>query len=92
MNAVELMELIACLVLALALAWWIFTTPPAVASLSERDVKRQALEERKKSVYDNLRDLHFEHLAGKLSDADYERTRRMLEGEVAGVTQALNLL
>lgn len=92
MNAAELLELIACLVLAGALAWWIFTTPPAAASLSEREVKRQALQERKKSVYDNLRDLHFEHLAGKLSDADYERTRRMLEGEVAGVSHALERL
>jgi hypothetical protein len=84
--------LIACLVLAAALAWWIFTAPAPVHTLSDLEVKRQALQERKKSVYDNLRDLHFEHLAGKLSDADYERTRRMLEGEVTGVTAALDQL
>jgi hypothetical protein len=89
MNTVAL---IACLILTAALAWWVFSATAPATVLSEREVKRQALQERKKSVYDNLRDLHFEHLAGKLTDSDYERTRRMLEGEVAGVSQALEQL
>lgn len=89
MNTVAL---VACLILTAALAWWVFSAAAPAAVLSEREVKRQALQERKKSVYDNLRDLHFEHLAGKLTDADYERTRRMLEGEVAGVSHALEQL
>lgn len=80
---------LACGLLTLALFGYVFTAQPETASLSPRAVQRQALEERKKAVYDNLKDLHFEHLAGKLSDADFQRTRSMLEQEVARVVEEL---
>lgn len=85
------LTILACAVLTLALFYWVFAPGPAPAGLSEREVRRQALEERKKAVYENLKDLHFEHLAGKLSDLDFDRTRRMLEGEAAGVVAELDL-
>ncbi|MGH9481271.1 MAG: hypothetical protein ACRD1L_04180 [Terriglobales bacterium] len=78
----------ACLVLTAALFAWVFSAKPE-ACASVAAVRRQALEERKKAVYENLKDLHFEHLAGKLSEADYERTRLMLEEEAAGVVASL---
>ena len=86
------LTIIACVVLTLGLGYWVLAPAPAAEGPSEREVRRQALQERKKAVYDNLKDLHFEHLAGKLSETDFQRTRRMLEGEAAGVVEELDLL
>ena len=79
----------ACGTLAVAIFYWVFTAAPAEAEASPSEVRRQALTERKAAVYENLKDLHFEHLAGKLSESDYERTRTMLEAEAASVVAAL---
>jgi hypothetical protein len=43
------------------------------------------LEERKEAIYENLRDLNFEYRLGKLSDADYEKTKLGLHNELAKV-------
>jgi hypothetical protein len=43
------------------------------------------LDERKASVYENLRDLQFEYRVGKLSDEDYQATKQDLQRELAGV-------
>ena len=43
------------------------------------------LDERKAAIYDNLRDLQFEYRVGKLSDADYQLTKKDLQKELAGV-------
>jgi hypothetical protein len=43
------------------------------------------LEERKAQIYENLRDLQFEFRLGKLSDADYQKTKVDLQGELARV-------
>jgi len=45
----------------------------------------QHLEERKAQIYDNLRDLQFEYRLGKLSDADYQKTKTGLQAELARV-------
>lgn len=45
----------------------------------------QHLEEKKARIYENLRDLNFEYRVGKLSDADYQRTKGGLQQELAGV-------
>lgn len=45
----------------------------------------QHLEDRKRAIYDNLRDLQFEFRLGKLSDADYQQTKLALQKELAGV-------
>ncbi len=45
----------------------------------------QHLEERKAVIYDNLRDLNFEYRLGKLSDADYNKTKVTLQNELAHV-------
>lgn len=41
------------------------------------------LEERKAQIYENLRDLQFEFRLGKLSDADYQKTKVDLQRELA---------
>jgi hypothetical protein len=43
------------------------------------------LEERKAQIYENLRDLQFEFRLGKLSDADYQKTKIDLQRELAKV-------
>jgi hypothetical protein len=45
----------------------------------------QHLEDRKRAIYDNLRDLQFEYRLGKLSDGDYQQTKQALQKELAGV-------
>ena len=43
------------------------------------------LDERKAAIYENLRDLQFEYRVGKLSEADYQNTKRDLQKELAAV-------
>ena len=45
----------------------------------------QHLDERKAAIYENLRDLQFEYRLGKLSDADYQQTKKDLQKELAQV-------
>jgi len=52
--------------------------PPAVSPTAH-------LEERKAQIYENLRDLQFEYRLGKLSDADYQKTKVDLQLELAKV-------
>lgn len=43
------------------------------------------LDERKAAIYENLRDLQFEYRVGKLSDADYQNSKKDLQKELAAV-------
>ena len=43
------------------------------------------LDERKAAIYENLRDLQFEYRVGKLSDDDYQMTKKDLQKELAAV-------
>ena len=52
----------------------------------------QHLDERKAAIYENLRDLQFEYRVGKLSDQDYQQTKRDLQGELAGVMADIDRL
>src|SRR3954454_11681198 len=45
----------------------------------------QHLDERKAAIYENLRDLQFEYRVGKLSDDDYQQTKKDLQKELAQV-------
>lgn len=50
------------------------------------------LDERKAAIYENLRDLQFEYRLGKLSDADYQSTKKDLQKELAHVLQEVDKL
>lgn len=52
----------------------------------------QHLDERKAAIYDNLRDLQFEYRVGKLSDNDYQQTKKDLQRELAGVLAEVDRL
>ncbi len=43
------------------------------------------LDERKASIYENLRDLQFEYRLGKMSDEDYQHSKTDLQKELAKV-------
>ncbi len=50
------------------------------------------LRERKDVIYDNLRDLNFEYLAGKYPEQDYAEQRTSLEDEAARVLAEMDTL
>jgi hypothetical protein len=50
------------------------------------------LRERKDVIYENLRDLNFEYLAGKYPEADYAEQRAGLEDEAARVIAEIDRL
>ncbi len=52
----------------------------------------QHLEERRARIYDNLRDLQFEFRVGKLSDADYQRTKLDLQKELAATLAEIDAI
>ena len=52
----------------------------------------QHLDERKAAIYENLRDLQFEYRVGKLSDQDYQQTKKDLQKELARVLSEVDKL
>ena len=50
------------------------------------------LYERKDVVYENLRDLNFEHKSGKFSEADFETMRNGMEAEAARILAEIEKL
>jgi len=78
------MMLFACAALLIGALVYVFK--PAYVSEGSGDKTRlQYLEERRDAIYENLRDLNFEHKAGKFTEADHEIMRASLESEAAGV-------
>jgi hypothetical protein len=85
------MSAIAIVVLTLALFAYIFwpeRNPLVQASKTRLDYLR----ERKEAIYENLRDLNFEYLAGKYPEQDYAEQRASLEDEAARVISEMELL
>ncbi len=76
------MILAACVLMAAALFFYIFSLPPQV-EVGEEKTRLMFLRERKEMVYENLRDLNFEFKAGKYPEADYHAMRAGLEEEAA---------
>lgn len=50
------------------------------------------LREHKDVIYENLRDLNFEYMAGKYPEAEYAEQRRALEDEAAQVIAEMEAL
>jgi hypothetical protein len=50
------------------------------------------LDERKAAIYENLRDLQFEYRLNKLSDEDYQSTKKDLQKELARVLAEVDKL
>jgi len=72
-------------VIAIAVIAFILGVRPKDLPAPEPESPFQHLDERKAAIYENLRDLQFEYRVGKLSDADYQSTKKDLQKELAGV-------
>lgn len=75
---------IACIV-AIAVIAWLLLVRPADLPVVEAPSPVAHLVERRTAIYENLRDLQFEYRVGKLSDHDYQQTKRDLQKELAVV-------
>ena len=82
--------LICALITALAFAY-VFYPPREVAAGADKS-RLAFLNERKATLYDNLRDLNFEYKAGKYPEADYQTMRASLEDEAATVLAEIDQL
>src|SRR5512138_1738491 len=75
---------VTCLI-AIAVIAFILTVRPKDLPEPEPESPFAHLDQRKAAIYENLRDLQFEYRLGKLSDADYQNTKRDLQKELAAV-------
>jgi hypothetical protein len=85
------MSLIAGMLLALGCFAFIFW-PDRNPFIQADKTRVDSLRERKESIYENLRDLNFEYLAGKYPEQDYAEQRRTLEDEAAAVIAQMDAL
>jgi hypothetical protein len=70
--------------IALSLALTLYVRPADLPTPAPESPYRH-LDERKARIYENLRDLQFEYLLGKLSDEDYKDAKLVLQKELAQV-------
>lgn len=82
----------ACAALAAATLVFIFYLEPERDEEAPRRTRLDQLLERREAIYENLRDLKFEHRAGKYSPADFEEMKRVLETEAASVLAEIEAL
>src|SRR5215471_17946278 len=75
---------VTCLI-AIAVIAFILGVRPKDLPVPEPESPFQHLDERKTAIYENLRDLQFEYRLGKLSDQDYQTTKKDLQKELAAV-------
>lgn len=79
---------LALALVAIAFIFWPDRNPFIQADKTVVD----SLTERKDAIYANLRDLNFEHLAGKYPEQDYLEQRNILESEAASVIAQMEQL
>src|SRR5215471_12251609 len=72
-------------VIAIAVIAFILGVRPKDLPKPEPESPFAHLDERKAAIYENLRDLQFEYRLGKLSDQDYQTTKKDLQKELAQV-------
>ena len=73
-----------CAMVTLCVLFYVFYLPGRLHMGPEK-TRLAYLQERKEMVYENLRDLNFEHQAGKLPDQDFQSLKASLEDEAAGI-------
>jgi hypothetical protein len=82
---------ITCLI-AIAVIAFVLGVRPKDIPLPEPVSPFKHLDERKAAIYENLRDLQFEYRVGKLSDDDYQSTKKDLQKELARVLSEVDKL
>lgn len=86
-----MISLVSCLMLAVAVAFYIFYSPGELFTGTAK-TRGEYLRERKEAVYENLRDLNFEYSAGKVPDADYASLKFSLQDEAAALLAEIDRL
>src|SRR3954468_21901311 len=84
------MYLAAAASLTLLISWYLFRIRSQDLPEPEPVSPYHHLELRKAAIYESLRDLQFEFRVGKLSDADYQRTKQELQGQLAVVLSEID--
>ena len=82
---------IACLLTVAAVVYVLMVRPSDLPE-TEPVSPFAHLDERKASIYENLRDLQFEYRLGKLSDNDYQATKKDLQRELQVVMAEIDQL
>jgi hypothetical protein len=80
-----------CLLAIAVIAFVLLVRPQDLPNVEPPSPFRH-LDERKASIYENLRDLQFEYRVGKLSDADYRHTKQDLQKTLAAVMAEVDKL
>ena len=80
-----------CVAVAAAALFYVFHVPEMTISAPEK-TRAMYLRERKEVVYENLRDLNFEHKAGKIPEIDYASMKNSLEEEAAAILAEISRL
>src|SRR5689334_25099295 len=80
---------IACLI-AIAILAFVLGVRAKDLPAPEPESPFKHLDDRKAAIYENLRDLQFEYRLGKLSDEDYQATKKDLQKELAGVLEEVD--
>lgn len=83
---------IACAALLVGVLAFIFLIRVDPADLAPHRSRLDQLLERRDAIYENLRDLRFEHRAGKFSEKDFEETCELLEQEAGRVLAEMEIL
>ncbi|MGH9781411.1 MAG: hypothetical protein ACRD33_06275 [Candidatus Acidiferrales bacterium] len=76
---------LSCIAIAAATLGFVFAIKLEASDFAPHRSKLDQLLERRDAIYENIRDLRFEHRAGKFSEEDYEEMKRALEIEAARV-------
>jgi len=74
---------LACVALTAATLLFLFHIEQDPSDSAPHRSRLDQLLERRDTIYDNIRDLKFEHRAGKFSEKDYQETKQALETEAA---------
>ncbi|MFP5234841.1 MAG: hypothetical protein ACLGSD_02990 [Acidobacteriota bacterium] len=87
----EMQGFIAGCLLLLVLFLYTFWPEQRLAGQSDK-TRLEYLLERKEQLYENLRDLNFEHRAGKYPEEDFVAQRALLENEAAQLVAEIEFL
>ncbi|HWZ12058.1 MAG TPA: hypothetical protein VNX22_02845 [Acidobacteriaceae bacterium] len=84
-------EMLSCAALLLLTLIYVFY-PARAEAVQSTKTRLDYLRERKDAAFANLRDLNFEHRAGKFTPEDYVAQRDSLEAEAAGIVEQMDKL
>src|SRR5689334_427576 len=86
------MIIVVTAIVAIAVIAFVLGVRPKDLPAPEPESPFRHLDERKAAIYENLRDLQFEYRLGKLSDQDYQATKKDLQKELAVVLEEVDKL